>query len=55
VPVEVTVRGDREFTFSAEGNVVDRLTAFVKSLPGAIGVSGDYDLECDFTCVYFSA
>lgn len=51
--VEITVRGDREFTVSADGNrdwsaVVRYFAGWLKDKRTA------YDAECDFSCLYFS-
>lgn len=49
-PVEVTVRGDREFTLSAEGKRdFQKARTFFK-------VKGEtnYDAEADLTCFYFA-
>ena len=52
--VEITVRDEREFTFSFDGqneSAVARLRKFF-GLQARLEVR--YDAECDFTCVYAS-
>lgn len=53
--VELTIRGDRKFTFSFEGrddSAAAKLVAFFR--PEAKTTS-DYDEECDHTCIYVDA
>jgi hypothetical protein len=49
--VEVTVRGERKFTFSFEGRndlAVERIKKYFKGQ----SIRVDYDEECDYTCLY---
>lgn len=49
-PIEITVRGDNDFTFSYEGDhpeAAARLGEFF-----GMSLAPSYDEECDFTCVY---
>ncbi len=52
-PVEVTIRGDKEFTFSADGNKNLRPIVKYLSESGRVKSSSEhYDKELDFTCLY---
>lgn len=54
--VELTIRGDRNFTFSFDGRddaAQNRLVSFFAD--AAKRVSSDYDAECDHTCIYVDA
>lgn len=54
--VELTVRGDRDFTLSADGCKCDELQGLVAKIGGKLSAGGcSYDAECDFTCAYFIA
>jgi len=53
-PCELTIRDDREFTVSADGNrdwsgVVRYFGGWLKDKRTAY-----YDAECDFSCFYFT-
>lgn len=50
---ELTVRGDRDFTVSADGKVEwSRLLGWFGI--AAKNARSHYDAECDFSCLYFS-
>ena len=55
VAVELTIRGERAFTLSADGDVVAKIVAWLKSAPNLKTVEAEYDVECDATFVYFTA
>ncbi|MGU9992736.1 hypothetical protein D0839_16285 [Bordetella avium] len=53
--VELTIRGEKSFTFSFDGrddSASARLMDFFRSAGKA---ASDYDAECDHTCVYVDA
>lgn len=53
--VELTIRGQRNFTFSFEGrddNASAKLVSFFRKEAKA---RSEYDEECDLTCVYVDA
>lgn len=55
-PVEITIRGERAFTFSFESvdtNAGDKLAAFMKD--GGANVSVETDAELEMTFVYADA
>ena len=52
--VEFTIRGDNEFTLSAEGDRAAALKALVSKLPGVTVTSSEYDLDIDYTCCFFT-
>jgi len=52
--VEFTIRGDNEFTLSAEGDRAAALKALVSKLPGVTVTSSEYDQEIDYTCCFFT-
>lgn len=52
LPIEVTVRGDRAFTFSFEGQCEAAVAAVVKFFGSFAKMAASYDHECDFTCIY---
>ena len=49
---EITVRSDREFTISCEGNGVEALEAFAKQLN--VKYTVEYTEDIDFTCLFLS-
>ncbi|RIQ79060.1 hypothetical protein D0837_17260 [Bordetella avium] len=54
--VELTIRGEKSFTFSFDGrddSASARLMDFFRSATAK--VTSDYDAECDHTCVYVDA
>lgn len=56
VTVEITMRGQRDFTVSFEGEnavVADKIKKYFESATKKIEV--DYDKECDHTAIYFTA
>jgi hypothetical protein len=55
-PVELTIRGDRKFTVSAEGNHVKGFEKIVAYFGKLVTFQPfEYDEEIDFTCAYFDA
>lgn len=52
--VEFTIRGDNEYTLSAEGNRVAALKTLLAKLPGVTVTGSVYDEEIDFTCCFFT-
>jgi hypothetical protein len=52
-PVELTIRGARAFTLSADGDCVDSLENVARNIGGNID-SVLYDTECDLSAVYFT-
>ena len=53
IDVDLTIRSASEFTVSAEGNVLQSLRMFVEKIGGK-KITGEYDAETDYTCVWFS-
>jgi hypothetical protein len=52
--VEFTIRGDNEFTLSAEGDKVAALKTLLAKLPGVTVTGSVYDQEIDYTCCFFT-
>ena len=54
VPVEITIRGERKFTYSFEGNNEKAVSELKKyfSNQGCFSDDSGYDEECDQTCLY---
>ena len=52
LPVELTVRGEREFTLSSDGNCKTQLTRAAEYFGTLAKSSFSYDEECDFSCLY---
>lgn len=54
VSVEITIRGERKFTYSFEGNHEAAVSALKKYFAGQGSFSEEsgYDEECDHTCLY---
>lgn len=50
--IEITVRGEREFTFSFEGKCEAAVAAVRQFFGGMSHLTESYDEECDFTCIY---
>lgn len=53
IPVEITVRGKKSFTFSFEGKnemAVKKIQQYFAS----VSLEYDYDEECDYTCLYMN-
>ena len=53
--IEITVRGEKEFTFSFDGedkNAIKLLKRYFKNT--WTKWTNDFDLECDMTCCYVS-
>ena len=51
--VEITIRGEKSFTFSYEGEnqkAENGIKAFFKNAVNSLIC--DYDEECDYTCIY---
>jgi hypothetical protein len=54
-PVELTIRGLNQFTFSAEGRRnFSRAVKFLSLSGKVVSVDTDYDAECDQTCCYLT-
>lgn len=52
--MELTVRGDVEFTVSADGKVdFSKLQAWLSPNMRAIDFKSRYDADCDLSCLYF--
>lgn len=51
-PVEVTVRGDRKFTFSFDGQCEAAVAAVRRFFGSLARMTSSYDEECDLTCIY---
>ena len=54
VEVEVTIRGTREFTLSADGSCCEVIVKWLKSAPLLKSIEARYDEECDASFVYFT-
>lgn len=53
LPVEITVRGKRSFTFSFEGK--NEIAAKkIQQYFAPVALEYDYDEECDLTCLYMN-
>ena len=55
VAVELTIRGERAFTLSADGDVVAKIVAWLKKAPNLKTVDAEYDAELDTSFVFFTA
>ena len=53
VPVEITVRGQRSFTFSFEGKN-EMAAKKIRQYFAPVRLEYDYDEECDLTCLYMN-
>ena len=51
---ELTIRGEREFTFSFDGSDFAAAAKIVRFFGTAADCSIRYDEECEMTCVYVS-
>ena len=54
VKIEITIRGEAQFTYSFDGDnpeAVEKIKAFFKG-QGTFHEDSGYDLECDSTCLY---
>ena len=54
--VEITIRGERVFTISFEGEnkeAVEKITKYLGS--NVKSIESEYDEECDHTCIWFAA
>ncbi len=49
--IEITIISETRFTFSFDGKC-DTATKAILGFFKGHSVSAEYDLECDFTCVY---
>jgi len=57
VPIEITIRDDRKFTYSFDGKneaAYNRLLKYSKG-SGTIGKYSGYDEDCDMTSVFHDA
>ncbi len=54
-PVEVVVRGEKEFTLAAEGDKRIALRRYMSGTPGVTITECSFDEECDYTCLFFTA
>ena len=52
VVVEITIRGEKKFTFSFEGENKKAAEAIKKYFAGHGKMTYDYDQECDHTALY---
>lgn len=52
VQVELTIRGDHDFTFSAEGNVREAFDRLARFLGSKATCRFDYTADCDLSCLY---
>jgi len=56
IKTALTVRGIKDFTISFEGKNEEAVKKFLDFMGNNItNVSHDYDLECDMTCIWYSA
>ncbi len=53
IPVEITVRGKRSFTFSFEGKN-EMAAKKIQQYFAPVLLEYDYDEECDLTCLYMN-
>lgn len=53
VPVEITVRGKKAFTFSFEGKN-ETAAKKIQQYFAPVHLEYDYDEECDLTCLYMN-
>ena len=56
VPVEITIRGEKEFTFSFEGKnetALEKIVNFFKK--EAARITYVYDSECNYSAIYLQA
>lgn len=51
VPVEITIWGERSFTFSFEGKN-ETAARRIQKYFATVSLEYDYDEECDLTCLY---
>ena len=51
-PVELTIRGELEFTISTDGNQVVNLQKVVRWFGSMVKAVCSYDEETDLTCLY---
>jgi hypothetical protein len=57
ITIEITVRGEKQFTFSFEGKnegAIDKIKGYFKNGFSWGAESGYYE-ECDLTCLYANA
>lgn len=52
VAVTLTIRGDREFTVSAEGNQEANLQKLAQVFGTSVETSFSYDAEIDYSCLF---
>jgi hypothetical protein len=53
--IELTIRGERAFTVSAEGEVnFDKLIKWLNQYNKPISIRSEYAEDCDFSCLYFT-
>lgn len=53
VPVEITIRGKKSFTFSFEGKN-EVAAKKIQEYFNHVALDYDYDEECDLTCLYMN-
>lgn len=53
VPVEITIRGEKSFTFSFEGKN-EVAAKKIQEYFNPVALDYDYDAECDLTCLYMN-
>lgn len=53
IPVEITIRGEKSFTFSFEGKN-EVAAKKIQNYFALVALEYDYDEECDFTCLYMN-
>ena len=53
IPVEITVRGKRSFTFSFEGKN-ETAAKKIQQYFAPVSLEYDYEEECDLTCLYMN-
>lgn len=53
VPVEITIRGEKSFTFSFEGKN-EVAAKKIQEYFYPVVLDYDYDEECDLTCLYMN-
>lgn len=54
VPVEITIRGEKSFTFSFEGKNEVAAKKIQEYFNPVASLDYDYDAECDLTCLYMN-
>ena len=52
IAVDFTVRGQKSFTFHFEGQNEKAMQRIAKYFGNTAEIELDYDLECDYSCVF---